>query len=120
MSFDPNALEKPFDQSRKRVKKWDKNPAPGDVHKLRTNSRRAEAILGAFGFDSGRMERRVLKPLARVRKRAGKIRDMDVQIGHLLDMKIDGEQECVVRVVEALAIQRHNHSRKLNDIVSVL
>jgi hypothetical protein len=37
-----------------------------------------EASLQAFGLENSGLGRRVLKPLSRLRKRAGKIRDMDV------------------------------------------
>ena len=52
--------------------------APEDVHKLRTASRRVEAIAGVLGAADGKKSRRLVKAIEPVRKAAGGVRDMDV------------------------------------------
>jgi CHAD domain-containing protein len=52
--------------------------APKDVHKLRTASRRVEAIAGVLEAAGGKKSRRLVKSIAPVRKAAGGVRDMDV------------------------------------------
>ena len=52
-----------------------------------------------------------------MRKRAGKIRDVDVLTGYALGIHLDGEQDCVVRLVEALGAARAKHAKKLRALI---
>ena len=52
--------------------------APNDVHKLRTASRRVEAIAGVLQAAGGKKSWRLVKSIEPVRKTAGGVRDMDV------------------------------------------
>ncbi len=52
--------------------------SPKDVHKLRTASRRVEAIAGVLEAADGKKSRRLVKSIEPVRKAAGGVRDMDV------------------------------------------
>jgi CHAD domain-containing protein len=53
---------------------------PRNVHRLRTTIRRIETAVGYAHPDVGRKLERTLEKLAELRKRAGKARDIDVQI----------------------------------------
>jgi CHAD domain-containing protein len=59
-----------------------------NVHKFRTHSRRVETILQELVSDSSRNETKLLKQLVQLRKKAGKIRDLDVQIAALRNLKL--------------------------------
>src|SRR5690242_2075267 len=115
MALDVERIEKPVRKLRKLLKKAPKNPTPDKVHDLRTNSRRLQTAVEAFALDSRGNERRLLKGLRRLRKRAGKIRDMDVLIGHALTVKPNGEQDCVVQLLEHLGAIRARQAKKLHD-----
>lgn len=78
MPLNANQTEKPLRKIRKLLKKMPAVPTPEDVHDFRTNSRRIEALLAAFSLDSKKNEQRILKRLSRLRKGAGRVRDMDV------------------------------------------
>jgi CHAD domain-containing protein len=116
MALDPNELAKPFKKVRKRLKNWTKIPAPNDVHSLRTNSRRIEAILAALQWDS-RKDRRLLKPLSRMRKRAGDVRDMDVLTSLVIGLHAAGENECMLRLVGRLSVARYKQARQMKTLV---
>ena len=59
-------------------------------------------------------EKRLLRDLGHVRKRAGKVRDMDVFTGHLLGVpQQEDEKECVIELVEHLGVQRAKAAKKL-------
>ncbi len=77
MALDLNRADKPVRKVRKLLKKMSNPPTPEEVHDFRTNSRRVDATLKAFSLDSEPSSRRLLKRLARLRKRAGNARDMD-------------------------------------------
>jgi CHAD domain-containing protein len=58
------------------------NPPPKEVHKLRTVTRRVEAIAAVLPPSERKKSRRLLKPIEPVRKAAGDVRDMDVLISN--------------------------------------
>ena len=52
--------------------------APKNVHKLRTASRKVEAIAGVLEAADGKKSRRLVRSIEPIRKAAGGVRDMDV------------------------------------------
>ena len=86
-------------------------------------------MVRALELDSKRVRRRLLKPLGLLQKRAGKIRDMDVLLGDVISLKIPGDQDgnqsaehaaehdCVLRLLQHLAVKRHNQARKMSAMV---
>lgn len=62
------------------VKGMEAKSKPREVHQLRTTIRRFETFLPDDGSDTPRAERKVRKQLDRLRKRAGKVRDVDVHL----------------------------------------
>ena len=114
MALDTNELQKPFQKLRKNLKRFPRNAGVDQVHKLRTHSRRVESVIAARTDDPNRRERRLLKLIAAVRKRAGKVRDMDVltSFADSLPM-LEGEEECKTLLLEDLGATRKRHARKL-------
>lgn len=117
MSLDSERIYKPIRKLRKFFKKAPKRPSSEDIHNLRTSSRRYEAEVDAFGLGTKSNERGLLPDLDRVRKRAGKIRDIDVLTGYMLNVDVEGEQDCVVQLVENLGMERARNARKLRRLV---
>jgi len=66
-----------------------------------------------LGLNSKRQVRRVLRGLRDVRKRAGKVRDMDVLTADALTIREDGEQDCLVQLLEHLGANRNKCAKKL-------
>jgi CHAD domain-containing protein len=102
---------------RKSLKGFPKDPTLEQVHDLRTRARRVEAILQALGMNVHRSARRVLAELKAVRKRSGKVRDMDVFTSHIVGLGPKDDPECVVRLVHHLGVERHRHAGKLHATV---
>ena len=113
MPLNADRILKPVRQVRKLLKKMPKRPSPDEVHRLRTNTRRLEATLEAFSLDSRRNVRRLLKDLSRLRKRAGKVRDMDVLTAYASQVHPDGEQDCIVQLLEFLGAKREKRAKQL-------
>jgi CHAD domain-containing protein len=88
MAIDADRIHKPVRKLRQFLKKSPAKPTSGEIHDLRTNSRRLETAVDAIGPRNKNQER-VLRDLTRVRKRAGKIRDMDVLVGHAIASQIE-------------------------------
>jgi CHAD domain-containing protein len=113
MALDSRQVDKPIRKLRKLLKKMPAEPTPKQVHDLRTNSRRLEAMLQAM--DPSQSRRKVLKELSKLRKRAGKVRDMDVLTGYAAEVQRTGDgDDCSVRLLEHLGAVRRKKARKLS------
>src|SRR6266568_303823 len=114
MSLHPAKLQKPVRKLRKMLNKIPRKPAPEQVHDLRTLIRRIEAMFRAPMIESKRNQKRLLKALKPVRKKAGKVRDMDVLTGFASKLRPDGDEECLVELLEYLGAERYKQARKLH------
>ena len=117
MPLDKNEVEKPFKKVRKLLKNFPKQPSPSDVHDIRTRTRGVEAVLSALLLDRKRSGKQLLKVLTPVRKRAGKVRDMDVLTGFASTLAVDSDGNCLVQLLEHLGQKRFNAARKLHKSV---
>jgi len=117
MSLHPAKLQKPLRKLRKMLNKIPRKPAPEQVHDLRTLIRRIEAMLRAPMIESKRNQKSLLKALKPVRKKAGKVRDMDVLTGFASKLRPDGDEECLVELLEYLGAERYKQARKLHRVV---
>ncbi len=117
MPVNVDRIQKSVRKVRKFVKKAPRQPTPEQVHDLRTNSRKLESALHALSLDSNGNEQRLLKSVKRIRKRAGKIRDMDVLTAHVCSVKLNGEGDCEVQLLEHLGARRQKYAKKLHSTV---
>ncbi len=117
MSLDPDRILKSVRKVEKFIKKAPHQPTPEQVHDLRTHARKLESAMHALSLDSNSEVRELLKDLKKVRSRAGKIRDMDVLTGHVCSVKVNGEQDCEIQLLEHLAIRRRKQAKKLHATV---
>jgi len=117
MPVNVDRIQKSVRKIRKFVKKAPTQPTPEQVHDLRTNTRKLESALHALSLDSNRNEQRLLKSVKRIRKRAGKIRDMDVLTAHVCSVKLNGEGDCEVQLLEHLGARRQKYAKKLHSSV---
>jgi CHAD domain-containing protein len=118
MALDSDEVQKPVRKLRKILKKISSNPSPAKVHDLRTRTRQIEATLGALSLDSDRSGRKLLKPLSRVRRSAGQVRDMDVLISYAAGLSGDGDDNCKIELLEHLGSARQRKADKLDSSVS--
>ena len=117
MTLDQDRLLKPARKLRKLLKNMSKDPAPKQVHSLRTNTRRLEATLAAVPLDELSGQRKLLKRVARIRKKAGKVRDMDVLTSFAAGLISEQENDCRVQLLEHLGAERKRQARKLHATV---
>ena len=120
MPIDTDRIQKSIRKLRKFLKRSPKRPSSSEIHDLRTNARRFEAAVEALALDRGKNQRRLLRDLGRVRKRAGKVRDMDVLTGFTLTINLEGEQDCVVQLLETLGTDRTKYAKKLRGVVDTV
>lgn len=118
----PNLIKMPVDQERRRVTfrkldrqlaKLGKKPSPESIHKFRTYSRRIEVLLDELVADPGRNEKKLVKLLGRTRKKAGHVRDLDVQIALLRNLKFPQDMGRKSQLLAALTEERVRRETKL-------
>lgn len=113
MALDQKRLLKPVKNLRKLVSKMERQAPPEKVRDLRTNTRRLEAIFEALSLDQQGTGKSMIKDLKRFRKRAGKVRDMDVLTSYASTVHLEGEEECALQLLEHLGVQRRKYAKKL-------
>lgn len=92
--------------------------APKEVHKLRTSTRRVEAIAEALALNGGKKSRRLLKSIESIRKAAGSVRDMDVLSANARRLARYTAGESLNRLLEHLQTARQQYAAELHHAVS--
>src|SRR5260370_5862837 len=102
---------------RKLLKRLPQNPSPEEVHELRTQTRKLEAMLHAFSQGSSGNEGRILRVMKPMRRAAGRVRDMDVLIAKASSLSSCVPSDGIVRLVERMSETRAEVARRLYRIV---
>jgi CHAD domain-containing protein len=113
MPIDSKRSRLAFQRLGRELTKLAKQPAPRSVHKFRTNSRRVEAVLSEVAPELNRNDRKLLKLLSRLRKKAGRVRDLDVEIASLRSLKVPEGNGHKTQFAEALMQERAKREQKL-------
>jgi CHAD domain-containing protein len=114
MPVDQERIHSLFQKLGRELRKVSAKPQPKTVHQFRTATRRIEA-LGELLLEQDRNFRKLLKQLGRLRRRAGRVRDMDVLIANLRSLKVSEEPGRKAQILRALADQRARREQKLVD-----
>ncbi len=96
--------------------KLSSKPRAENVHRLRTGTRRLEILLGELSSGPDRNQKKLLKLLGRLRKRAGKVRDLDVQSAALRSLKIPREPRRKTQLMNELIELRGQQEKKLGKV----
>jgi CHAD domain-containing protein len=87
--------------------------APESVHKFRTSSRRVEVLVSELAENRSGNDKKLLKLLGRLRKKAGRVRDLEVQSAALRSLKIPQEPARKSQLMRTLAEERAKREKKL-------
>jgi CHAD domain-containing protein len=90
-----------------------RKPRAESVHRFRTGTRRLQILLGKLSPKLDRGEKKLLKLLGRIRKRAGKVRDLDMQSTALRSLKVPREPRRKTQLVNHLIELRGRQEKKL-------
>lgn len=115
MPLDQKFSRRSFDKLKSHLSKLPGSPAPESVHRFRTYSRRVEVLLGELSSDHSGNEKKLLKLLARLRKKAGKVRDLDVQTELLRNLKSPQAAGHKAQLQRFLSAQRVKRDQKLRN-----
>ena len=117
MSIDPKRMRAVFQKLERDLIKLFSKPQPDSVHRFRTGTRRLQILLGELSPKLDRNEKKLLKLLGRIRKRAGKVRDLDVQSAALRSLKVPREPRRKTQLVNQLIELRAQQEKKLRKAV---
>jgi len=113
MPVDSEKSRLAFQTLHRQLSKLRTKTAPKSVHKFRTYSRRVETLVGELAREQSRNDKKLLKVLARLRKKAGRVRDLDVQIASLRSLKISQEPRRKSQLLRHLSEDRAKREKKL-------
>ncbi|MBZ5491494.1 MAG: CHAD domain-containing protein [Acidobacteriia bacterium] len=93
---------------------------PKSVHRLRITIRRIESLVSYANPDLGKKEERTLKKMADLRKRAGKVRDFDVQTDILETLGNGSAIKEREALTELLQKKREQRAKRLESALKKL
>jgi CHAD domain-containing protein len=117
MSIAPKRSRAVFQKLEQDLVKLSSKPLAENVHRFRTGTRRLQILLGELSPKLDRSQKKLLKLLGRIRKRAGKVRDLDVQLAALRSLKIPREPRRKTQLVNHLIELRSRQEKKLRKTV---
>jgi len=117
MSVDPKQSRAVFQKLERDLVKLSSKPQAESVHRFRTGTRRLQMLLGELSPKLDRSEKKLLKLLGRIRKRAGNVRDLDVQLAALRGFKVPREPRRKTQLVDNLIELRRQQEKKLRKVV---
>jgi CHAD domain-containing protein len=91
----------------------DSQAQPDDIHHFRTAARRVEAVLELLLPEPDRNQRKLLKQLSKARRRAGRVRDLDVQMAALHGLKAPEQPRIKAQVLQSLSEMRAKRNQRL-------
>lgn len=96
------------------------DPKPKSVHRLRTTIRRIESLVSYANPEISKKEERSLEKIADLRKRAGKVRDLDVQVELLGTLGNGSAAKDRKTLAELLEKKRERQAKRLESAIKKL
>ncbi|HKF20867.1 MAG TPA: CHAD domain-containing protein, partial [Candidatus Angelobacter sp.] len=92
--------------------------SPKRVHRLRTTIRRIESLITFAEPEIGKKQEKALEQLALLRKRAGRVRDLDVQLSLLGAIGNTSTARDRKLLADVLKQKRSKHTERLSAVVA--
>lgn len=118
MSIAPERSQLAFQKMERALLKLSFKRDAESVHGFRTTSRRLQTLLEEIIPERGRNHKKLLKMLDRIRKRAGKVRDIDVQLAALRSLRVPQEPRRKTQLMHGLIELRAKHDNKLRKMLN--
>jgi CHAD domain-containing protein len=118
MSIAPERCRLVFQKLERDLDRLSAQPEAKKVHRFRTGVRRLETLLEELCPARDRNQKRLLKLLNRIRKKAGKVRDLDVQLAALGSFKFPQEPRRKTQLMHQLIELRGQREKKLSKALT--
>ncbi len=113
MPIDAKRSRTVFQKLDRDLTKLSAKPSAKSVHRFRTGTRRVQILLAELSPKLDRSEKKLLKLLNGIRKRAGKLRDLDVQVTAIRSLKVPHEPRRKTQLINHLIELRSQQEKKL-------
>src|SRR5690242_16673108 len=114
MLISPERTQFVFEKLDRDLRRLQSARSAESVHGFRTTTRRLQTLLEELMPERNRDQKKLLKLLDRLRKRAGKVRDLDVQLAALRSLKIPEQPRRKTQLMQGLIGLRAEQERKLD------
>jgi CHAD domain-containing protein len=119
MPIDSQRCRAVFQKLDRHLIKLGAEPSSKRVHGFRTDTRRVQILLAELSPKLDRSSKKLLKRLNGIRKRAGKLRDLDVQLAALRSLKVPREPRRKTQLVNYLIELRAAQEKKLHKSTDI-
>ena len=117
MAISYEHVQRTFRQTERELDRLSSEKHAKAVHGFRTSARRLETLLEEIAPRRDRHAKKLLKMLNAIRRRAGKVRDLDVQLEALRSLKVPQEPRRKTRLMQSLIELRLKHEGKLYKLL---
>lgn len=117
MALDHARVSQLFDKLDRQLSKLSSNPQPKNIHQFRTGARRVETALAELLSADDRKGRKLLKFISKLRRRAGKIRDLDVQIAALRSLRLSEQPGIKTQLLQAISEKRGRREERFLELL---
>lgn len=117
MAISSQQVQRIFRKTERELERLSSDKHPKAVHSFRTSSRRLETLLEDIAPRRSRHGKKLLKILNGIRRQAGKVRDLDVQIEALRSLKVPQEPRRKTRLMQSLLELRLKREGKLRKLL---
>jgi CHAD domain-containing protein len=107
-----------FEKLERNLSKLAAKPHPENVHGFRTATGRLRVLLEELVPGRTNNQKKLLKALGRIRRRAGKVRDLDVQLTTLRSLKFAQDPRRKTELTQALIELRGEHEKRLRKLLT--
>lgn len=118
MSITSDRSKLAFQKTERALLKLSSGQGAESVHGFRTSSRRLQMLLEQLLPQRERNQKKLLKMLNRIRRRAGQVHDLDVQLAALRSLRVPQEPRRKTRLMQALIELRVKHEKKLRKLLT--
>lgn len=117
MEVDRDSCKRVFRKTERELVRLSSEQSVEAVHGFRTATRRLAILLESVVSTQDRNQRKLLKILDRIRRRAGRVRDIDAQLVALRSLKISLEPRRKTQLVQRLIELRVKHEKNLRKLL---
>jgi CHAD domain-containing protein len=118
MSVAAEHISSVFQKLERDLVKLSSKQTAASVHNFRTGASRLQTLFQKLLPEGNRNQKKLLKMFSRMRKRAGKIRDLDVQLAALRSLKVSQEPRRKTQLMHALIELRAENEKKLRKVLT--
>jgi|ERR1700722_1912103 len=118
MSVAAEHISSVFQKLERDLVKLSSKQTAASVHNFRTGASRLQTLFQKLLPEGDRNQKKLLKMLSRMRKRAGKVRDLDVQLAALRSLKVSQEPRRKTQLMHALIELRAENEKKLRKVLT--